>query len=55
MKRIRIFIVFSLFSFIIFSCEDPMKGCVKTMMEEEGYSYDDAWEACEDGRDDIYN
>ena len=38
-----------LFLLALYSCEGGMKSCVKGMMED-GYSYDESWDACEDAK-----
>ena len=40
-------LLFVVLAITISSCQGKMKGCVEGLMEE-GYTYDEAWEACED-------
>ena len=47
-SRKWIFIIISVFSLVLHSCKDKNKECIKCYMEEEGYSYDDAVDACND-------
>ena len=49
MKRKLLKISVVLFFFALYSCEDKMKSCVEGMMED-GYSYDEACDACEDAK-----
>lgn len=44
MKKIMLFVIFML---IVQSCGDPEKKCIEYWMEEEGYSYEEAEEACD--------
>lgn len=46
-KLFKITIVIVLLA--LYSCEDRMKSCVEGMMND-GYSYDEAWDSCEDAR-----
>lgn len=46
-KLLKISIILSFLA--LYSCEDKMKGCVRLKMDA-GYSYDDAWDDCEEGR-----
>ena len=47
MKKNKIIACLFLFSFFFTSCEDSMKGCVQGMMDD-GYSYDEAWDLCDE-------
>lgn len=49
MKKIRFAFLLIVLMVSQSSCEDRMKNCVESMMND-GYSYDDAWDNCNEGR-----
>ena len=47
MRKILLFIILSV---SLTSCRDKMSDCIKYGMEEDGLSYDEAKENCEDAQ-----